>query len=99
MKLDRPEQMEEQALYPGAEVPAQQHAGRPLIGFIIATVVMYFAKDILVPVALALVLAVIFAPVATQLERIGGRLVGALLVVILAISLVATVSYFLTVEL
>jgi predicted PurR-regulated permease PerM len=99
MKLDGPEQMEDQAQYPGAEVPPKQHAGRPLIGFIIATAVIYFAKDILVPIVLALVLAVIFAPVATQLERIGGRLVGALLVVILAISLVATVSYFLSVEL
>jgi predicted PurR-regulated permease PerM len=99
MKLDRPEQIEDQVQYPGAEVPAKQRAGRPVIGFIIATAVIYFAKDILVPVALALVLAVIFAPVATQLERIGGRFVGALLVVILAISLVATVSDFLTVEL
>jgi hypothetical protein len=99
MKIDWLEQVDDPVQHPGAEVPGNPHTGTPLIGFIIATTVIYFAKDILVPVALALVLAVIFAPVATQLERIGGRLVGALLVVIIAISLIVTISYFLTVEL
>jgi predicted PurR-regulated permease PerM len=97
--MDRLEQLDDQAKDQGAGMSGKNRAGMPLIGFIIATLVIYFAKDLLAPITLTLVLAVIFAPVASQLERIGGRFVGALLVVMMALGPVATISYFLTAEL
>jgi predicted PurR-regulated permease PerM/methanogenic corrinoid protein MtbC1 len=51
------------------------------------------------PLAMAAVLAVIFSPVATRLERYVGSLISAALVVLAAVVALIAVGYFLTVEL
>jgi predicted PurR-regulated permease PerM/methylmalonyl-CoA mutase cobalamin-binding subunit len=74
-------------------------AVRPILAVIIATAVFYLGREILLPVALASILAIIFSPVASRLERFVGRFVSAALVVAAAILAIAAIGYFLTVEL
>jgi predicted PurR-regulated permease PerM/methanogenic corrinoid protein MtbC1 len=78
---------------------AAARAARPLLAIIIATAVFYLAREILLPLALATILAIIFSPVANRLERFVGRLLSAGLVVIVAIAMLGGLIYFLTVEL
>jgi predicted PurR-regulated permease PerM len=74
-------------------------AVRAFIGIIITTVVLCLAKDLLLPVAMAAMLAIIFSPVANRLDQFVGRFVSAALVVFAAIAAIAAIGYFLTVEL
>jgi predicted PurR-regulated permease PerM/methylmalonyl-CoA mutase cobalamin-binding subunit len=74
-------------------------AARPLLGIIVATAVLYFAKDILMPLAMAAILAVIFSPVASRLETLIGRFASCVLVVATAVFAIAALSYFLAVQL
>ena len=74
-------------------------AARPFIGVITATAVLYFGKDVFLPVAMAAILAVIFSPIANRLDRFVGRFVSAALVVLAAIAAVGAIGYFLTTEL
>jgi predicted PurR-regulated permease PerM/methylmalonyl-CoA mutase cobalamin-binding subunit len=71
----------------------------PIIAVILATAVLYLAKDILMPLTMAALLAVIFSPIACRLERLVGSFVGAALVVVAAVTIVAGIGYFVTVEL
>ncbi len=72
---------------------------RPVIAIIVATLVLSFAKDILMPLTMAALLAVIFSPIASRLDRFVGSFVSAALVVIAAVTIVAGIGYFVTVEL
>ena len=47
----------------------------PVVGVVLATVVLYFAKDILMPLTMAALLAVIFSPIASRLDRFVGSFV------------------------
>lgn len=71
----------------------------PILGLIIATAALYFAKPVLLPLAIAAVLSIVFSPVASRLERYFGRLFGAALVVLLAVGALTAIGYFLTIEL
>jgi predicted PurR-regulated permease PerM/methanogenic corrinoid protein MtbC1 len=71
----------------------------PVVAIIVATVVLSFAKDILMPLTMAALLAVIFSPIATRLDRFVGSFVSAALVVVAAITIVLGIGYFVTVEL
>lgn len=73
--------------------------GIPLFAVIVGTAVLYFARDILLPLAMATMLSVIFSPVARRVERIIGHLAGTALVVMGAIAMVGAIGYFLTTEL
>lgn len=72
---------------------------RPILAVIVATAVLYLGANILMPLAMASVLAVIFSPVATRLERYVGSVISAALVVLAAVVALVAVGYFLTVEL
>lgn len=72
---------------------------RPILAVIVATVVLYFGKDILLPLAMASILAVAFSPVTSRLETFVGRFVSAALVVVLGITAIGVMGLFLTVEL
>ena len=74
-------------------------ANRVLLGVIIATAVLYAAKDLLLPLAIAMVLAVIFSPIATRLEKAVGRALSSAAIVLMTIMALAVIVYFLTVEL
>ena len=72
---------------------------RPILAVIVATAVLYLGKDILLPLAMASILAVGFSPITSRLETLVGRFASAALVVVLAISTVGAIGFFLTVEL
>jgi predicted PurR-regulated permease PerM/methanogenic corrinoid protein MtbC1 len=74
-------------------------AARPILAVIVATAVLYLGANILMPLAMAAVLAVIFSPVVTRLERYVGSLISAALVVLAAVVALVAVGYFLTIEL
>src|SRR5216683_3721451 len=72
---------------------------RTWVAVIVATAVLFFAREVLLPIAVAMVLAVIFSPIATRLERFVGRFVGSAMVVLAAIAAVGALGYFMTIEL
>ena len=71
----------------------------PILGVVVATIILYFGKDILLPLTMASILAVAFSPIASRLETFVGRFASAAMVVILAISAIGAIGFFLTVEL
>ena len=77
----------------------RSRAIRPIVGVIVATAVFWVARDLLLPLAMAAVLAVIFSPIASRLERFIGRVSSAAVVVVVTIAAVGAIGYFLTVEL
>src|SRR5713101_3793499 len=81
------------------ERPETGGSGKAIIAFIIAVAVLSFAKDILLPLAIAALLAVVFTPIASRLEPFVGRFLSAALIVVTVISSIAALGYFLTVEL
>jgi predicted PurR-regulated permease PerM len=74
-------------------------AAQPILAVVITTAVLYIARDILIPLAVASLLAVIFSPIAGRLERFVGRFASSFLVVVTAIMFIVCIGYFLTVEL
>src|SRR5271170_435148 len=72
---------------------------RPILAVIVATIVLYFGKEILLPLTMASILAVAFSPITSRLEAFVGRFASAALVVVLAISTLGFIGFFLTVEL
>src|ERR1700683_2925943 len=82
-----------------SQVLAILRIGLPILAIVIATAVLYFGRDILLPLAMATMLSVIFSPVAGRLEKIFGRLAGTALVVFGAIAMVGGITYYLTTEL
>jgi predicted PurR-regulated permease PerM/methanogenic corrinoid protein MtbC1 len=73
--------------------------GIPVLAVIVATAVLFFARDILLPIAMATMLSVIFSPLARRIERLIGRLAATAVVVLGAIAMVGAIGYFLTTEL
>ncbi|MGZ8900768.1 MAG: AI-2E family transporter, partial [Limisphaerales bacterium] len=65
-----------------------------LTAFIIAA--LYFARNVLIPVALAALLTFLLAPLVTRLQRWLGRIGAVLLVVALILGAAGTVGYLLT---
>ncbi|HEU5239512.1 MAG TPA: AI-2E family transporter, partial [Pyrinomonadaceae bacterium] len=56
--------------------------------------VLYFARDILIPLALAITLALILSPAVTWLHKIHiPRFAGALLVMLVSVSITGSVGY------
>ena len=87
---------------PSDDSPESEPEGRvsgPFIAVIVATVVLYFGKDILMPVAMAAILAVAFSPIASRLEAFVGRFLAAALIVLATVGAIGLVAYFLTVQL
>jgi predicted PurR-regulated permease PerM/methanogenic corrinoid protein MtbC1 len=71
----------------------------PIVAIIVATGVLYFASEILLPIAMASMMAVIFSPVASRLERYIGRVAAAGLVVMTVIAAAVAIGYFIAIEL
>jgi predicted PurR-regulated permease PerM len=64
------------------------------IGLLIAAGVLYLARDVLIPFALAILLAFLLAPAARRLERFKlGRVLSTVVVVALGFSLISAVGY------
>ena len=71
----------------------------PVCALIIAPARSISAKPVLLPLAMATILSVVFSPVASRLERYVGRLLSAAMVVLVVIGLMRAMGYFLTIEL
>jgi predicted PurR-regulated permease PerM/methylmalonyl-CoA mutase cobalamin-binding subunit len=71
----------------------------PICLFLVATTALYFGRTVLLPLALAAVLSLVFSSLAARLEQWCGKILSAALVVILIVGLVASIGYFLTIEL
>ncbi len=65
-----------------------------LTAFVIST--LYFARDILIPLALAALLTFLLAPLVTRLERWIGRIAAVLLTVVLIFSALGAAGWMLT---
>jgi predicted PurR-regulated permease PerM len=64
-----------------------------LIGLLIAAAILYFAKEVLLPLALAVLIAFLLAPAVERLERWKlGRAPSTLIVSLLALALVASIG-------
>jgi predicted PurR-regulated permease PerM len=83
-----------------ARDPVSPSSLSPVIGLIIAVAVLYFARDLLIPLACALLFAFLLTPVVKYLEawRIP-RAPASLLVMFFASALVSVVGYFVATEL
>lgn len=64
-----------------------------MVGLLIVAAILYFAKEVLLPLALALLLAFLLAPVSWRLERLRlGRVPATLLVVLVALAIVGSIG-------
>jgi predicted PurR-regulated permease PerM/methanogenic corrinoid protein MtbC1 len=81
------------------QVFAILRSGLPLLAIVTVTAVLYFGRNILLPLAMATMLSVIFSPIAKRVERVFGHLAGVSLVVLGAIAMVGGITYYLTTEL
>ncbi|HTT74673.1 MAG TPA: AI-2E family transporter [Candidatus Binataceae bacterium] len=91
-QTDRPEEFGERESSPAG-------VGRPLLAIVIVTAVLYLGREILLPLTMATILAIIFSPIANRLERFTGRRLSAMLVMVVSVAALAGLIYFLTVEL
>ncbi len=71
----------------------------PICALIISTAAFYFASPVLLPLAIASILSVVFSGVASRLEPYCGRFISAAIVVLLVIGFIAALGYFLTIQL
>src|SRR5579864_5849280 len=71
----------------------------PIAALVFATAVLSRGRDVLLPLTMAFILAVIFGPLANFLERFVSRTLSAALVVLLVIGAIGALGYFLAVEL
>jgi predicted PurR-regulated permease PerM len=68
-----------------------------LVSFVVIVGTLYWFRDLFIPLALAVLLTFLLAPVATRLERLGaGRVVAAVCAVALAVLVVVCVGYTFT---
>ena len=73
-----------------------KHPDSALLTGILIVVVLYFAREVFVPLALAALLAFVLAPAANRLERFGMRRTpAALLVIVLSLATVAVLGWVL----
>ena len=73
-----------------------KHPDSSLLTGILVVVVLYFAREVFVPLALAALIAFVLAPAANRLERFGMRRTpAALLVIILTLATVAVLGWVL----
>lgn len=68
--------------------------GGSFVGLVVAAAVLYLARDVLIPLALAILLSFLLAPLARRLEHWRlGRLPSTLIAVAIAVSLIAGIGY------
>jgi predicted PurR-regulated permease PerM len=64
-----------------------------VIGLLVAAAILYFAKEVLLPLALAVLIAFMLAPVVERLERLKlGRVPATMLVSLVALAVVASIG-------
>jgi predicted PurR-regulated permease PerM len=74
-------------------------AARPIIGIIIASVVLYLGREVLLPIAMAGILALIASPLVNRFEVYVGRIISAGAVVVITVVGLTSLGYFFAFEL
>ena len=74
-------------------------AAVPIVAINFCTATLDRGRDVLLPIAVAFILAIIFTRLANLLEPLVGRILSAALVVLFALGTITAIGYFLTVEL
>lgn len=74
-------------------------ATRPIIGIIIASLVLYLAREVLLPIAMAGILALISSPLVNRFEVYVGRVISAGAVVLITVLALTSLGYFFALEL
>jgi predicted PurR-regulated permease PerM len=105
-KQSHPEERTSDPAPPSREPPPERppptasvHAAAVLLIIAVTIAGLYLARDLLIPVALAAFLAILTAPLARLLERARmGRIASALLVVLIALSLVAGLGWLIVAQ-
>ena len=78
---------------PPVEAPAAPDTAKALTTFVLAVAILFFGKEVLVPVTLALLLAFVLAPLVNLLRRFGlGRVPAALLAATLALGQILAIG-------
>jgi predicted PurR-regulated permease PerM len=77
----------------------ERGAGHVFVAIIVATAVLYLAQGILLPLAMASILAVASSPIASRLERVVGRFISAAFIVVAAVAAILVIGYLLTIQL
>lgn len=84
---------QETALLPTDSSASPIDASRALTTFVLAVAILYFGKEVLVPVTLALLLAFVLAPLVNLLRRLRlGRVPASLLAATLALGLIVAIG-------
>src|SRR5579875_4088939 len=87
-------------LDPADRDESQSHNGwRHALALLTAATVLYVARTVLIPVAVASLLTVVLSPLASRLERVVGRALSAAVLVLLSLAIVSGAAYFFTDEL
>ncbi len=82
--------------------PVRSSSANALVGIwsilvmVVVVTILYIGRDILIPLALAMLITFLLTPVVTRLERWLGRIAAVLLVVVMLFSLLAGASWLLT---
>ncbi len=64
------------------------------VALLVAAAILYYARDVLIPFALAILLSFLLAPAVRQLERLKlGRMVSTLIVVLLGFSVIGAIAW------
>lgn len=80
-----------------ASEPQSAHRFYVISSIVITVAALYLARDLLIPLALAVFLTFLLAPLATRLERLGlGKIPGSLATVALAFVVIAGLGYLVT---
>src|SRR5437588_9442416 len=69
-----------------------------LVGFVVAVALLYYGREILIPLAVASLLTIVLSPIANFLERYIGRALAALSILFLVIAVIGQGLYFFAVE-
>src|SRR5271155_6172851 len=68
--------------------------GFPLFAFVVSIAALYFAKEVLIPLALAVLFTFLLTPLVTGLERLKlGRIPSVILVLVVSFSLIGGVGW------
>ena len=73
---------------------AARPGASPLLVLVVATAVLYLAREVIIPLALAVLLSFLLAPLVRRLEAMRlGRIVATLLAVVIGVSVIAGVGW------
>ena len=81
---------------PGRNSPAIALVGSSILVMVLVVSILYIGREILIPLALAMLITFLLTPLVSRLERWPGRVAAVLLVVLILFSLLGGAGWLLT---